>query len=205
MHALIQLPYPTNSLEPYIDELTVQTHYSKHHAGYVNKLNGLLEGNEELLNMDIADLLVNLSKVDESVRQAVFNNGGQVYNHNIYWQSMSPDGGGEPTGKLQQAIQDQFGSYSQLKAELITAGSTQFGSGWAWLSLDQNKQLVVSKTSNADSPLMYSQFPLMVIDVWEHAYYLKYKNLRPDYLEAFFGVVDWQGIGNRYEQVLNQV
>ncbi len=203
MYKLMQLPYSTDALEPYIDQLTVETHYGKHHGGYVAKLNGILEGNEELLNMDIAELLVNLSKVEESKRQAVFNNGGQIYNHNVYWESMSPNGGGEPTGKLLEAINKTFGSFENLKKELSEAGATQFGSGWAWLSVNQAKELVVTKTSNAESPLMHSMSPIMTIDVWEHAYYLKYKNLRPDYIEAFFGVANWEGIGAKYDAVVS--
>jgi Fe-Mn family superoxide dismutase len=197
MFKLMQLPYAYDALEPFIDEQTVQIHYGKHHQGYVNKLNAALEGHSELLSLDLADLLLS-SEVPEDLKTAVFNNGGQVYNHNLYWESMAPNAGGEPTGELLEAINRNFGSFDKFKEEFSQAGSTQFGSGWAWLSVDSEGVLSISKTSNADNPLYHGKTPIMTMDVWEHAYYLKYKNARPDYIQAFWQVVNWEEVGRKF-------
>jgi Fe-Mn family superoxide dismutase len=197
MFKLMQLPYAYDALEPFIDEQTVQIHYGKHHQGYVNKLNTALEGYSELLNLDLADLLLS-SEVPEDLKTAMFNNGGQVYNHNLYWESMAPNAGGEPTGELLEAINRNFGSFDKFKEEFSQAGSTQFGSGWAWLSVDSEGVLSISKTSNADNPLYHGKTPIMTMDVWEHAYYLKYKNARPDYIQAFWQVVNWEEVGRKF-------
>jgi Fe-Mn family superoxide dismutase len=197
MFKLMQLPYAYDALEPFIDEQTVQIHYGKHHQGYVNKLNAALEGHSELLSLDLADLLLS-SEVPEDLKTAVFNNGGQVYNHNLYWESMAPNAGGEPTGELLEAINRNFGSFDKFKEEFSQAGSTQFGSGWAWLSVDSEGVLSISKTSNADNPLYHGKTPIMTMDVWEHAYYLKYKNARPDYIQAFWQVVNWEEVGKKF-------
>jgi len=199
MFTLMQLPYKYTALEPYIDALTVETHYSKHHAGYVKKLNTALEGHEDLLKMDLVELLKNYKKLVPQEKQSkVFNVGGQTYNHNIYWESLSPDSTGEPEGEISQAIDQTFGSFTKLKEELNNLATSQFGSGWAWLSLDENKNLKISSTSNADSPIFHGETPLMTIDVWEHAYYLKYKNLRADYIDSFWNLVNWKEINKKY-------
>lgn len=202
MFKLIQLPYDYSALEPHIDSLTVETHYDKHHRVYVAKLNTALEGTE-LLNKNLEEILTNMKMVPEEKYTAVFNNGGQVYNHNLYWNSISPDGGGEPTGKLAEKINSTFGSFENFKKEFSQLGATQFGSGWAWLSIDSQGELVLSSTANADSPIFHKMTPIMTMDVWEHAYYLKYKNLRPDYIESFWNVVDWGSINQRFEQAVS--
>lgn len=201
----MQLPYDFSALEPYIDALTVETHYSKHHSGYVDKLNGFLADQSEFLNMPLPELLQNIDKLPENSRTPVLNNGGQVYNHNIYWESMSPfsSDNNQPTGKLADKIKETFGSFEEFKKQFSEAGATQFGSGWVWLSVDKNGNLLVEKTSNADSPLLHSKIPIMTMDVWEHAYYLKYKNLRPNYIEAFWKVVNWTGIAQKFENLTN--
>ncbi len=192
------LPYGYSDLEPYIDALTVETHYDKHHRGYVAKLNQALESHSDLLEMSIEDLLKNLNKIPDEKKIAVINNGGQVYNHNLYWESITPNGGGEPAGELAEKINESFGSFNQFKADFSNTATTQFGSGWAWLSLDSKADLVISSTSNADSPLLHGMTPIMTMDVWEHAYYLKYKNLRPSYIEAFWNLVNWEEIAKKY-------
>ena len=201
MFELMQLPYKYSDLEPHIDALTVETHYDKHHRGYVAKLNVALEGTD-LLNKNLEEILQNMSQVPEEKYQAVFNNGGQVYNHNLYWLSMSPNGGGEPVGKLAEKINSTFGSFEKFKEEFSSSGTTQFGSGWAWLTLDSSGELLIMSTDNADSPIFHKMTPIMTMDVWEHAYYLKYKNLRPDYIQSFWNVVDWTAINERYEKAL---
>jgi Fe-Mn family superoxide dismutase len=200
MFTLMQLPYEFDALEPYIDAQTVQIHYGKHHQGYVNKLNTALEGLDDLLAMSIEELLLNIDSVPEGKKTAVLNSGGQVYNHNLYWESLAPQSGGEPTGELLEAINSSFGSFENFKKEFSEAGATQFGSGWAWLSVDANGSLVIDKTSNADTPLLHGKKPLMTMDVWEHAYYLKYKNARPDYIEAFWKLVNWDEVARKFSE-----
>jgi superoxide dismutase, Fe-Mn family len=202
MFVLPPLPYSYNALEPYIDEQTLIIHHDKHHQTYVNKLNEILTPYPELLEMPLESLLKNLSQVPEAILTAVTNNAGQVYNHNLYWESMGSDAGGEPTGGLAEKIKSQFSSFEVFKKEFSNLGVTQFGSGWVWLSLDSNGELSLDKTSNADSPLMHEKTPILTMDVWEHAYYLNYQNRRPEYIEAFWNVVNWTEIERKYQALV---
>ncbi len=194
------LPYDYNALEPYIDTQTMQLHHDKHHQTYVTNLNNALQGQEQFASMSVEDLVRNINSVPDNIRTAVRNNGGGHANHSMYWQIMKPNGGGEPTGALASAIQQAFGSFDQFKAAFNDAGTKRFGSGWAWLVLDTNGKLAVTSTANQDSPLMDGQFPVMGNDVWEHAYYLKYQNRRPEYLNAWWNVVNWDEVARRYQQ-----
>jgi superoxide dismutase, Fe-Mn family len=202
MFVLPPLPYAYNALEPYIDEQTLIIHHDKHHQTYVNKLNEILTPYPELLEMPLESLLKNLDQVPESIRTAVTNNAGQVYNHNLYWESMGSDAGGEPTGELATKIQSKFGNFADFKKEFSALGVAQFGSGWVWLSLDANGEICLDKTSNADSPLMHGKTPVLTMDVWEHAYYLNYQNRRPDYIEAFWNIVNWTEIERKYQALV---
>lgn len=203
MHTLMSLPYSLEALQPYIGADTLQIHHGKHHQAYVNKLNEILAGYPDLLEMSIEDILKNLDSVPESIKIAVINNAGQVYNHNLYWESMGPNAGGEPTGKLLEEINTTFGSFEKFKEEFSNLGVTQFGSGWTWLSVDASSKLVIEKTGNADSPIMHGKTPILTMDVWEHAYYLNYQNRRPDYISAFWNVVNWTEVSRKYEEVMN--
>ena len=194
-----QLPYDYNALEPYIDTQTMQLHHDKHHAAYVNNLNNAVN-NTDFASKNVDDILRNINDVPQNVRTAVQNNAGGHSNHSMFWAIMKPNGGGEPTGALASAIQQTFGSFDQFKAAFNDAGVKRFGSGWTWLVLDQNGKLSVISTANQDSPLMNGQYPVMGNDVWEHAYYLKYQNRRPDYLAAWWNVVNWDEIARRYQQ-----
>jgi len=193
------LPYEYNALEPYIDTQTMQLHHDKHHAAYVNNLNNALQNQSQLASWTVEDLVQRINEVPESIRTAVRNNAGGHTNHSMFWQIMKPNGGGEPTGELGSAIQQAFGSFDQFKAAFNDAGVKRFGSGWTWLVLDRSGKLQVISTANQDSPLMDGMFPVMGNDVWEHAYYLKYQNRRPDYLAAWWNVVNWDEIAHRYE------
>ena len=193
------LPYDYNALEPYIDTQTMQLHHDKHHAAYVTNLNNAVK-DSELANKNVDDILRNMSSVPDNIRTAVQNNAGGHSNHSMFWAIMKPNGGGEPTGALANAIQQTFGSFDQFKAAFNDAGVKRFGSGWTWLVLDQSGKLSVISTANQDSPLMSGQYPVMGNDVWEHAYYLKYQNRRPDYLAAWWNVVNWDEIARRYQQ-----
>lgn len=200
----IQLPYAYDALEPHIDALTMETHYSKHHAAYTKNLNdaALKAG---VADKDISLLLSSLDQIsDEALRKAIRNNGGGFYNHNLYFGTMSPNGGGEPEGDLKAALDQAFGSFSDFKDQLSGLAAGQFGSGWGWLSSDRNGKLILSSSPNQDNPLMEGNghVPILGIDVWEHAYYLKYKNLRADYIKAFFEVVDWNAVAANYANVL---
>lgn len=197
MFTLPDLPYEYDALEPYLDERTMKLHHDFHHATYVKNLNDALAGHDELLNMDIIELIQHLDKVPENVRMKVRNNGGGHANHSLFWQIMSPNGGGEPSGKLAEAIQDTFGDYKTFNQKMSDAGKERFGSGWAWLSVDNGK-LVVSDTPNQDTPAMEKKFPIIAIDVWEHAYYLTYQNKRVDYIAAWWNVVNWKEAEKRY-------
>lgn len=197
---MIPLPYAYDALEPYIDAQTVELHYSKHHQAYLNNLNGALEKHPELGNLTIGQLLSDLNRVPEDVRTVVRNNGGGYYNHNIYWAIMGPNKGGEPTGRLGEAIQSTFGSFASFKEQLEKAGMGRFGSGWAWLSLKQDGSLVVHSTPNQDTPLAEGMFPIIGVDVWEHAYYLKYQNRRAEYLSNWWNLVNWEEAERRYQQ-----
>lgn len=193
---LPQLPYAYDALEPHIDARTMEIHHGKHHAGYTAKLNAAIEGT------DLADSCIENLLASHTDNNAIRNNGGGYYNHNLFWNSMSPNGGGQPSGDLGAAIDRDFGSYDAFKDEFSKAAATRFGSGWAWLCVCEGGKLSVCSTANQDNPLMPSQgcgcTPIMGIDVWEHAYYLNYQNRRPDYIAAFFNVVDWNAISERY-------
>jgi len=194
------LPYDYNALEPYIDTQTMQIHHDKHHQAYVTNLNNALQGQDQLASMSVDDLLRNINQVPDSIRTAVRNNAGGHSNHTMFWNIMKPNGGGQPTGDLASAIQQVFGSFDAFKAALNDAGTKRFGSGWAWLVLDSSGKLQVISTANQDSPLMDGLYPVMGNDVWEHAYYLKYQNRRPEYLNAWWNVVNWDEVARRYEQ-----
>ena len=204
MFEQIKLPYATDALEPYIDQLTVETHHGKHHATYTKTFNELAE-KAGMADLSAEELLASLDKVgDATLRQGLKNQGGGFYNHNLYFEMFSPSPAKAPTGKLAQAIDDTFGGLDALKEQLTTAATTQFGSGWAWLSTDKSGKLAVTKTANQDNPISEGtgMIPLVALDVWEHAYYLKYKNLRPDYIKAFFEVLDWAKVSARYDQIV---
>jgi Fe-Mn family superoxide dismutase len=190
------LPYAYDALEPHIDEQTMQLHHDKHHQAYVDKVNAALEGTD-LAGKPIEDVIRNLDAVPEDKRAAVRNNGGGHYNHSLFWEWMSPDGGGAPDGDLAAAIDEAFGSFDDFKAKFKDAGVNRFGSGWAWLVLDGGT-LAVTSTQNQDNPISDGQIPLLGNDVWEHAYYLKYQNRRPDYLDAWWNVVNWSKVAERY-------
>ena len=198
------LSYDFNALEPYIDEQTMQIHYGKHHAAYTNNLNQALEKLPELAGKSIEDILKNLSGIaDSSLQTAVRNNGGGYYNHNLFFAILGPEGGGEPTGALAEQVKQDFGSFEDLKEQLTKAATTVFGSGWAWLSTDKDGKLSVTSTPNQDNPLMIAGgtlTPILGIDVWEHAYYLKYKNVRPEYVQAIFNVIDWTKVASLYAE-----
>ena len=197
-HELPPLPYPTNALEPHIDARTMEIHHGKHHAAYVANLNKALESAPDLANKPVEELIKNLNAVPEAVRTAVRNNGGGHANHSMFWQIMGPNGGGQPSGALADAIKTGFGGFDALVEKVNAAGGSRFGSGWAWLSLDSGGNLVVHSTANQDSPLMDGMQPILGVDVWEHAYYLNYQNRRPDYLKAWWNVVNWKAVGERY-------
>ena len=199
-YELPPLPYDYNALEPYIDEETMHLHHDKHHQAYVNNLNAALQGQSQFENMSVDDLMRNINSVPKSIRTAVRNNGGGHANHSMYWQIMKPNGGGEPTGDLANAINSAFGSFDQFKAAFNDAGAKRFGSGWAWLVIGPDGKLAVTSSANQDSPLMEGQYPVMGNDVWEHAYYLKYQNRRPEYLAAWWNVLNWDEIAKRYAQ-----
>jgi len=197
-HELPALPYAEDALEPYIDARTMGIHYGKHHQGYVNKLNAALDGHSALQSKSIEDLLSDLSAIPESIRTAVRNNGGGHYNHSLFWPSMSPDGGGAPSGALADAINSAFGSVDSFKEQFTSASGSRFGSGWGWLALDGGN-LVVTSTPNQDNPISDGMTPLLGLDVWEHAYYLNYQNRRPDYIAAWWNVVNWDEVAKRFE------
>ncbi|HEY1359163.1 MAG TPA: superoxide dismutase [Thermoleophilaceae bacterium] len=190
------LPYPEDALEPHIDAQTMQIHHDKHHQAYVDKVNAALEGTE-FADQSIEGVIANLSEIPEDKRKAVRNNGGGHLNHTLFWESMSPDGGGEPEGELAEAISNEFGSFDDFKAKMKDAGVNQFGSGWAWL-VQNDSGLAVVSTANQDNPLTDGATPLLGVDVWEHAYYLKYQNKRPDYLDAWWNTVNWAKVAERY-------
>ena len=194
------LPYEYDALEPYIDTSTMHLHHDKHHAAYVNNLNAALKDQAQFASMDVDELMHHINDVPENVRTTVRNNGGGHSNHSMFWQIMGPNAGGAPTGDLASAINSAFGSFDAFKAAFNDAGTKRFGSGWAWLILDQSGKLQVISTANQDSPLMDGNYPIMGNDVWEHAYYLKYQNRRADYLSAWWNVVNWKEIAERYEK-----
>jgi Fe-Mn family superoxide dismutase len=195
---LPQLPYAYDALEPHIDKETMNIHHTKHHNTYVTNLNNALAGHEDLLSKSVEELIANLDAVPEAARTAVRNNGGGHANHSLFWELLSPNGGGTPTGALAEAIDAKFGSFDAFKDEFAKAATTRFGSGWAWLSVS-NGEIELSSTPNQDSPIMDGKTPLLGLDVWEHAYYLNYQNRRPDYIGAFWNVVNWNEVSKRYE------
>lgn len=192
------LPYSEDALEPHIDAKTMSIHHDKHHAGYTNNLNAALEKHSDLQNKSIEELLGDLNSVPEDVRTAVRNNGGGYANHSLFWRTLGPDAGGEPTGELANAINSAFGSFDAFKEKFSSAATGQFGSGWAWLYVDQGGNLGVTSTPNQDTPLMQGMTPILGVDVWEHAYYLNYQNRRPDYVKAFWNVVNWDAVAQEY-------
>jgi Fe-Mn family superoxide dismutase len=197
-HAVPPLPYDYNALEPHIDEQTMRIHHDKHHAAYVNNLNAALEKHPELANKTIEDLIKGINTVPEDIKTAVKNNGGGHINHTMFWEIMGPGKGGAPTGAIATAITSTFGDFEKFKTQMNDAGTKRFGSGWAWL-IDVGGKLVVESTANQDSPLMEGKKPIIGIDVWEHAYYLKYQNRRPDYLAAWWNAVNWDAVNNRFK------
>ncbi|MGE0491572.1 MAG: superoxide dismutase [Vulcanimicrobiota bacterium] len=192
------LPYAHNALEPHIDARTMEIHHGKHHAGYVTKLNAALEGHANLQAMSIEELMSKLNEVPESIRTPVRNNGGGHANHSLFWQIMGPAAGGAPSGKLGDAIKAAFGSFDNFKEKFADAAASRFGSGWAWLVVNNGK-LEVMSTPNQDTPLMEGKTPILGLDVWEHAYYLNYQNRRPDYISAFWNVVNWAKVAENFE------
>ncbi len=193
---LPSLNYGYDALEPHIDARTMEIHYTKHHQGYVNNLNKAIENEKELQEMTIEELMASLDKVPENIRTAVRNNGGGHINHSLFWDIMSPDGGGEPEGDLMEKIKADFGGFDNFKDEFKKAATGRFGSGWAWLVMDGDK-LKITSTPNQDNPISDGLKPILGLDVWEHAYYLKYQNLRGDYIDAWFNVVDWKKVGEK--------
>jgi superoxide dismutase, Fe-Mn family len=201
-HTLPNLPYDFNALEPYIDEQTMKIHHGKHHQAYINNLNAALEKHPDLAAKRVEELLAGIRSVPEDIRQTVINNGGGHLNHSMFWPMMAPSGagggGGEPTGEVAQAINSVFGNFGDFKETFNKAATTRFGSGWAWLSLDSAGKLVVHSTANQDNPIMEGQKPILGLDVWEHAYYLKYQNRRPEYIEAWWNVVNWKQVNENF-------
>lgn len=196
-YTLPELPYPKDALEPHIDAKTMEIHHGKHHNAYVTNLNAALEG-AGVAEQSIEDLCRNIESVPEKIRTAVRNNGGGHANHSMFWKIMSPAGGGEPTGDLAKAIESELGGFAKFKEDFTKAATTRFGSGWAWLSVTPAGKLVVESTPNQDNPYMSGNTPILGLDVWEHAYYLNYQNRRPDYIAAFWNVIDWKAVGDRY-------
>lgn len=205
-HTLPDLPYDFNALEPHIDEQTMRIHHGKHHQAYVTNLNAALEGKAELAGKSIEELVINIASVPENIRMAVRNNGGGHYNHSLFWQILAPagkGGGGEPSGPLAEAIKRDLGGFDAFKEAFTKAATTRFGSGWAWLSVKDDGKLCVCSTPNQDNPLMKGVVecpgkPILGLDVWEHAYYLKYQNRRPEYIAAFWSLINWKAVAERF-------
>ncbi|GGH26036.1 superoxide dismutase [Paenibacillus segetis] len=198
-HQLPALPYANNALEPHIDEQTMTIHHDRHHNTYVTNLNAALESAPELQSKSLEDLIANLDSVPEAIRTAVRNNGGGHANHSLFWEIIGPNGGGQPSGKLADAINNELGGFDKFKEDFAKAATTRFGSGWAFLAVDADGKLSVYSLPNQDSPIMEGKTPILGLDVWEHAYYLKYQNKRPDYIAAFFNVINWAEVEKRYE------
>jgi Fe-Mn family superoxide dismutase len=198
-HVLPALPYANDALEPHIDALTMEIHHDRHHNTYVTNLNAALESAPELASKSLEDLISDLNSVPESIRTAVRNNGGGHANHSLFWTTIGPNAGGAPSGKLAEAIESELGGFAKFKEDFAKAATTRFGSGWAFLAVDKNGKLKVYSLPNQDSPIFEGETPLLGLDVWEHAYYLKYQNKRPDYINAFWNVVNWDEVGKRYE------
>ncbi|MBV6384917.1 superoxide dismutase [Enterococcus faecium] len=197
-YTLPDLPYAYDALEPYIDEETMHLHHDKHHNTYVTNLNSAIEKYPELGEKTIEELLSDMDAIPTDIKTAVRNNGGGHANHSFFWEIMVPNAGGEPTGEIKEAINEAFGDFSSFKEEFKKAAAGRFGSGWAWLVMENGK-LAITSTANQDSPLMEGKTPILGLDVWEHAYYLKYKNVRPDYIAAFWNVINWDEVNKRFE------
>ncbi|SDF99316.1 superoxide dismutase, Fe-Mn family [Fontibacillus panacisegetis] len=198
-HELPALPYPANALEPYIDEQTMNIHHDRHHNTYVTNLNTALEQAPELQNKSVEELISDLNSIPESIRTAVRNNGGGHANHSLFWKIINPKGGGTPSGSLAHAIDTELGGFDKFKEDFAKAAASRFGSGWAWLVVGKDGRLSVTSTPNQDNPLSEGLTPILGLDVWEHAYYLKYQNKRPDYIAAFWNIVNWDEVNKRYE------
>lgn len=199
-YTLPTLAYEFNALEPHIDQQTMEIHYGKHHQTYVNNLNAALEGKTELLEKDLESLLKNLNEVPEAIRTAVRNNGGGHLNHTLFWEVITPAGNAAPSSELAAAIENTFGSFDSFKEEFTKAALTRFGSGWAWLVVNEQGKLEVTSTPNQDNPIMDGKVAILGLDVWEHAYYLNYQNRRPDYIESFFNIINWDAVSSKFEQ-----
>ncbi len=200
-YSIPDLAYAYDALEPYIDQQTMEIHHQKLHGAYVAKLNAALEGHADWQGKEIEDILKNLNSLPEGIRTAVRNNGGGHYNHTLFWSIMAPNAGGEPDGNLAAAINNAFGDLSKFKEEFASAAANRFGSGWAWLSLDASSKLVVLSTANQDNPVSDGYKPILGLDVWEHAYYLKYQNRRPEYIENWWKVVNWEAVSERFDNL----
>ena len=198
-YTLPPLPYSFDALEPHIDAKTMEIHHDKHHQAYVNNLNAAIEKAPELQGKSLEELMRGINQVPESVRTAVRNNGGGHWNHTLFWEVMGPNAGGEPTGALGDAIRSSFGDFAKFREQFAAAGTGRFGSGWAWL-VPAGDKLTITSSPNQDNPLMEGQTPILGLDVWEHAYYLKYQNRRPDYITAWWNVVNWGAVSKRFEQ-----
>jgi Fe-Mn family superoxide dismutase len=198
-YKLPELPYAYDALEPHIDKETMNIHHTKHHNTYVTKLNEAVAGKQDLESKSVEELVANLDAVPENIRKAVRNNGGGHANHSLFWKLLSPNGGGAPTGELAEAINSKFGSFDQFKEDFAAAAAGRFGSGWAWLVVN-NGELEITSTPNQDSPLSEGKTPILGLDVWEHAYYLNYQNRRPDYIKAFWNVVNWDEVARLYSE-----
>lgn len=201
MFELPELGYGYDALEPHIDAKTMEIHHSKHHAAYVDKLNDALKDHEELKNLPIEELMAGISDVPEEIRTAVRNNGGGHYNHSLFWEIMKPGGAKKPEGELLKKIESDLGGFDEMKKKITDAGINRFGSGWSWLAVDSNGNFEVYSTPNQDNPLMEGKKALLGVDVWEHAYYLKYQNRRPDYLKAWWNIVNWDAVAARMGQI----
>lgn len=198
------LGFPFDALEPYIDKETMIIHYTKHHQTYVNNLNAALEGHPELSNLSLTKLLSNLRTLPKDIRTKVQNNGGGHYNHSLFWKILTPGGSTQPVGNLKKAIEHELNGFEAFKMQLSDAAANHFGSGWAWLVLNRQKKLQVTSMNNQDNPVMIGKIPLLGLDVWEHAYYLKYQNRRPEYIKNVFHLFNWDFVSKRYDKVLNQ-
>ncbi len=200
-YSLPALPYAYDALEPNIDAKTMEIHHSKHHQTYINNINGAIAGTE-WEKLSVEDLVAKVNEVPTDLKNMVINNAGGHANHSLFWTVMSPQGGGQPTGAVAKAIDEQLGSFDAFKDAFTKAAISRFGSGWAWLSVTPEHQLIVESSANQDSPLMHGHTPILGLDVWEHAYYLKYQNRRPEYINAFYNVVDWDEVNRRYHAAL---
>ncbi len=199
-YSLPQLPYAFDALEPHIDAKTMEIHYGKHHNAYITNVNNALDG-KGIAEQSVEDLCRHLESIPAEIRMAVRNNGGGHANHSLFWTIMSPRGGGKPSGELAKAIDGTLGGFEKFKDDFSKAATTRFGSGWAWLTVDKSGKLVVESTPNQDNPYMSGCTPILGLDVWEHAYYLKYQNRRPEYIAAFWNVIDWNAVGERFKTV----